>query len=170
MSKALAATAVYVGSVVAANYVTTRFGLVAVGFGLSATAGTYFAGAALGVRDAIQDFGGRLFVLGAILSAAVVSYAVASPKIATASAAAFLLSELADLAVYSPLRKRGWVRAVVASNAVGAVVDTLLFLSLAGFGITGGVFAGQLVGKALWATLLFLGVGVLFRRVRRVLA
>ena len=44
---------------------------------------------------------------------------------------AFLVSELADLAVYEPIRKRGWLPAVVASNIVGICVDSALFLWLA---------------------------------------
>ena len=64
-----------------------------------------------------------------------------------ASATAFVLSELADLLVYQPLRRRGFVRAVIASNAVGAPVDTILFLALAGFPIWAAV-PGQLLAKA----------------------
>ena len=67
--------------------------------------------------------------------------------VALASATAFVLSELADLIVYQPLRRRGWLRAVIASNAVGAPVDTVLFLALAGFPIWAAV-PGQLLAKA----------------------
>ena len=51
----LIAVAVLFGSMLAANYVTTDYGFVPVGFGLSATAGTFFAGFALAARDAIND-------------------------------------------------------------------------------------------------------------------
>lgn len=44
---------------------------------------------------------------------------------------AFLCSELADFAVYTPLRERHWHTAVVASNAVGAIIDSALFLWIA---------------------------------------
>jgi uncharacterized PurR-regulated membrane protein YhhQ (DUF165 family) len=57
------------------------------------------------------------------------------------------LSEVADLIVYQPLRRRGWLRAVIASNAVGAPIDTILFLALAGFPIWAAV-PGQLLAKA----------------------
>jgi uncharacterized PurR-regulated membrane protein YhhQ (DUF165 family) len=50
------------------------------------------------------------------------------------------------LVVYTPLRERGYVRAAIASNVVGALVDTVLFLWVAGFPIAGAV-AGQMVGK-----------------------
>ena len=77
----------------------------------------------------------------------VASAMVAGPRLAIASVVAFALSELADLLVYQPLRRRGWIRAVIASNAVGASIDTILFLALAGFAIWTAV-PGQLLAKA----------------------
>lgn len=151
------AVAAYVSTVLVANWATDRYGLVGVGFGLVTTAGTYAAGLALGIRDAVQDLLGRYGVLAAIALGALLSYLVASPAIATASGIAFAVAEMADLAIYTPLRRRGFTRAVLASNAVGAIVDTFLFLQIAGSPLTGQVVAGQLVGKG-WATLAFLAV------------
>lgn len=54
-----AAAAGLFAGIVAANYLTTRFGFVPVGFGLAATAGTFAAGVTLALRDAIQDTLGR---------------------------------------------------------------------------------------------------------------
>ena len=51
--------------------------------------------------------------------------------LAFASGLAFLFSEFADYAVYSPLRKTGKVIALIASNIVGLVLDSILFLYLA---------------------------------------
>ncbi len=68
-----------------------------------------------------------------------------------ASATAFLLSEFADLAVYTPLARRRLVAAVVASSFAGLVVDSLVFLWLA-FGSLD-FLAGQVVGKS-WMVLL----------------
>lgn len=149
-----AAVATYTGSIVAANWLTNRYGLVPVAPGLAATAGTYAAGAALLARDVVQDTAGRWMVVAAIAAGGALSWAMSSPALAVASTAAFLAAELADMAVYTPLRKQGWARAVLASNTVGAVVDTFLFLWLAGFGITTTLVAGQLVGKLVWATVL----------------
>ena len=70
-----------------------------------------------------------------------------------ASATAFLVSELLDFAVYTPLRERNWPLAVAASNAVGLVCDSVLFLWLA-FG-NFDFLRGQIVGKT-WVTLAFL--------------
>lgn len=160
-----AAAAAFIGSIVAANYVTTEYGFVGVGLGLTATAGTFLAGLALGLRDILHDTLGRRGVLVVIAIGAVVSYAVSDPRIATASAVALALSEVADMAVYGPLRKRAWAAAVALSNTVGAFVDTVVFLWLAGFFMWGAV-PGQLVGKVVWATLVPLGLIYATRSVR----
>src|SRR5690606_3649154 len=68
-----------------------------------------------------------------------------------ASVAAFLLSELADFAVYTPLQRRGLIRAVIISSLVGLAVDSVVFLYLA-FGSLD-YLAGQVIGKA-WMVLL----------------
>lgn len=155
----------FLGLILAANYVTTKYGIVSVGFGLSATAGTYLVGVTFILRDYIQDKMGRLAVIGAIAVGAGLSYAVSASMIATASALAFLLSESADFAVYTPLRERGYVRAAIASNVAGAVVDTAVFLSIAGFSFKA-AFAGQVVGKVAVTALAVAGV-LLYRRLRR---
>ncbi len=161
----LALTA-YAASITTANYLTARYGLVPVGFGLVTTAGTFAAGAALLLRDTVQDLLGRGWVLAGITAGAALTYAT-SPALAIASATTFLAAELADMAVYTPLRNRGWARAVLASNTLGAIVDTLLFLLLAGFPITTATLGGQLVGKLAWATLLPVAAVVAARRWRR---
>lgn len=156
----------YLGSIVAANWLTAHYGLTPVGFGLVATAGTYMAGLAFVARDAVQDTAGRAWALSALIVGAALSWELASPQLAVASAVAFGLSELADMAVYTPLRKRGYVRAAVASNLVGSVVDTLVFLWLAGFGLAPLIVAGQLVGKA-WVTVAVVVLVVTVRAVLR---
>lgn len=147
----------YLASIVAANWLTAHYGLVPVGFGLAATAGTYAAGLAFVARDAVQDTAGRVAVLAAIVAGALLSWLVSTPQLAIASGAAFGLSEVADMAIYTPLRHHGYLRAALASNLVGAAVDTVAFLWLAGFGLTAAVFAGQMVGKA-WVTAATVGL------------
>jgi uncharacterized PurR-regulated membrane protein YhhQ (DUF165 family) len=65
------------------------------------------------------------------------------------------------------MRRHGWARAVIASNVVGAVLDTLVFLTLAGFPVTGRAVSGQLAGKLLWATLIPVLAVTVVRRWRR---
>lgn len=156
-----------IGSVVLANWMTTHLGLVPAGFGLMVTAGTYAAGLALGLRDALHEAGGVRWVLAAIAAGAAVSLLLGDGRIAVASAVAFGLAELLDLAVYAPLRRRAWRTAVVASNAVGAVVDTFVFLTIAGFPLTGELVGGQLLVKAVWVTAAFLVVAEIVRRATR---
>lgn len=132
--------------ILAANFVTTRYGMVPVGFGLMATAGTYFAGLTFVLRDSLQDAAGKTWTLGMIAAGAALSFFLADPFIALASAVAFLLAEVSDLAVYTPLRRRGYVRAAIASNVVGSFVDTIAFLTIAGFPIQQAL-AGQMIGK-----------------------
>jgi uncharacterized PurR-regulated membrane protein YhhQ (DUF165 family) len=161
---AIAAGAAFLGCILAANYVTSTYGMVPVGFGLVATAGTYFAGLTFVLRDVLQDTAGRWATVAVILAGAALSFAVSDPRIALASAAAFALSEWADLTVYTPLRRRGYLRAAVASNAVGAVVDSLVFLYVAGFPILDAL-AGQVVGKLL-VTAAVVVLVVIYRRAR----
>ena len=47
-----------------------------------------------------------------------------------ASVAAFLLSELFDYAVYTPLQERRLITAVVASSLAGLIIDSIVFLYL----------------------------------------
>lgn len=152
--RSIALFALFVGTVFAANWALNEWGLVSVGFGLMAPAGVYFAGLAFGLRDALHEEAGAKWVVSAILVGSAASYLIEDAasipgghtSIAVASGAAFLLSELADLVVYSPLRKRQWTVAVVASNIVGAIVDSALFLWLA-FGSLDNI-DGLIVGKA----------------------
>jgi uncharacterized PurR-regulated membrane protein YhhQ (DUF165 family) len=163
--KRLALAAGFLGCILAANYVTTRYGMVPVGFGLVATAGTYFAGLSFVLRDSLQDAAGRWWTLAVIALGAVLSFLVADPFIALASAAAFALSETVDQFIYTPLRRRGYVRAAVTSNVVGSLVDTVAFLAIAGFPIRQAL-PGQMVGKLL-VTAAAVAVVVAYRARRR---
>lgn len=150
----------YIGTVVAANWALLTFGLVPVGFGLLAPAGVLFAGLAFTFRDLCQESLGRRWTVGGVVAGAALS-AVLSPQLALASGVAFLLSEGADLLVYTPLRRRHFLGAVAASNTVGLVLDSALFLGLA-FGSLA-FLPGQIVGKA-WMTLAAVGVLWVVRR------
>ena len=137
--------AVFIGTVFGANWAITEYGIIGVGFGLAAPAGVFFAGLAFTCRDLLHETLGRAAVVVAILAGAFLSWWI-EPTFAVASGVAFLTSEALDYAVYAPLRARGWLRAVTASNAVGLVADSALFLWLA-FGSLDFI-EGQLVGKA----------------------
>jgi queuosine precursor transporter len=133
--------------------VCTRDGpcLIPVAPGLMAPSGVLMVGIALVLRDLVQRRLGLIAAVAAILIGAGISGLVAPIALVTASAAAYLISEFADLAVYTPLQERRFLAAVVASSAVGLVVDSFVFLWLA-FGSLE-FLAGQVVGKA-WMVLL----------------
>ena len=125
--------------------------LVPVAPGVLAPSGVLMIGAALVLRDLVQRRLGIEFGIAAIIAGAGVSTGVAPASLVVASAAAFLLSEFADFAVYTPLARRRLVAAVVASSIVGLVVDSIVFLWLA-FGSLD-LLLGQIVGKT-WMVLL----------------
>ncbi len=160
----------FLGSVPLANWLIGHVGtvcvpdgpcLVPVAPGLMAPSGVLTVGAALVLRDVVQRCLGTFWGLSAIFAGTVLSVLVAAPSVVLASGAAFLLSELADFAIYTPLQRRGLVRAVVLSSGLGLVVDSVVFLSLA-FGSLA-FLPGQIVGKA-WAVLLAIPLVRLLRR------
>jgi len=150
----------FIATVFAANWAIKAFGPIPVGFGFVAPAGVMFAGLAFTFRDLLHEHGGRSWIFVAILFGATLS-AVLEPRFAIASGVAFGLSELADWAVYEPMRRRGWLRAVLASNIVGLTVDSVLFLWLA-FGSLD-FLPGQLLAKFYMTALAV----IVLRQVRR---
>lgn len=137
--------------------------VIPVGFGLEAPSGVLMVGLALALRDLVHERLGPLWAAGAILAGAALSALVAPPALVLASTTAFLLSEGADMTVYSPLRERRLWLAVLASGFVGAVVDSAVFLWLA-FGSLAFI-EGQVLGKV-WMSLLALPIIMLWKRQR----
>lgn len=148
------ALAVYGASIVLANWLIRTVGpvmipggnhLTPVGFGLLAPTGTYAAGITFICRDVVQRTIGKRWSLLIIIPGALLS-ALLDVHLALASGAAFLFGELADFAVYTPLQRRGLVRAVFASEVLASIVDSILFLGLTGipFAVA---FPGLMLGK-----------------------
>jgi queuosine precursor transporter len=135
--------------------------LIPVAPGLMAPSGVLMIGAALVLRDLVQRRLGVEFGIGAIIAGAAISAAISPPGLVVASAAAFLMSEFADFAVYTPLARRRLVLAVMVSSLVGLVVDSIVFLWLA-FGSLE-FLPGQIVGK-LWMVLLAIPLVAYLRR------
>jgi uncharacterized PurR-regulated membrane protein YhhQ (DUF165 family) len=160
----LVALALFILTIPAANWLVGHAGtvcvpdgpcLVPVAPGIMAPSGVLMIGLALVLRDIVQRRLGLVAGIAAIGVGAVVSALLAPSAIVIASTTAFMLSELADLLVYTPLQRRRFVSAVVASSLVGLVVDSALFLKLA-FG-TLEFLPGQILGK-LWMVLLTIPV------------
>ena len=170
--------AAFATTVVGANWAILTFRTpdgvpaVPIGFGLDAPASVYFVGLAFTFRDGLRE---RLGFKGAVVAIAIgglLSYALevrtgGDPvaRIAIASVAAFMVSELSDAIVYERIRQRSRLIGIAASNTVGVIVDSALFLSLA-FGSLEFV-TGQIVGKS-YMTLFVVALIVAWRQWRRV--
>jgi uncharacterized PurR-regulated membrane protein YhhQ (DUF165 family) len=163
----------YVGAILLANWLIASFPPIVVWPlpELRAPAGVLAAGFVFSFRNLTQETLGRRFSVLAILVGAGLSFFITANAqlggplgLAFASGIAFLLSELLDYAVYTPMRRRGWVRAMLASDLAGQIFDSVVFLTTA-FGPGGLVFlAGQIVGKA-WCTWVTVGAMVFARRI-----
>jgi len=121
--------------------------LIPVGPGLTAPSGVLLVGLALVLRDLVQRRLGLIWAIAAIIVGAFLSTTFTPPALALASAAAFLSSEIADLLVFTPLQKKGLVKAAFFSSIAGLIVDSVMFLWFA-FGSLD-FLAGQIVGKAI---------------------
>lgn len=164
----------FVGCIAGANWAILHVGAVhgpgmprtiPVGLGLAAPSGVLFAGAQLTLRDLIHERLGARWTLVVIAASAPLTMLVAA--MAVASIVTFLTAEAADLAVYSRLRRRGYATAVLGSNLVSTIVDSMLFLTLAfGATVAASGAAGMTVGKleASVVTLAVVGVGTWLAR------
>jgi uncharacterized PurR-regulated membrane protein YhhQ (DUF165 family) len=126
-----------------------------------APSGVLMIGAALVLRDAVQQLLGIRWALTAIACGVILSVLVAPPALVLASATAFAIAELLDLGVYTPLRNRNLSLAVLASGIVGAAADSAIFLWMA-FGSLDFI-AGQLIGK-LWMTVIAAAFLIFYNR------
>lgn len=84
------------------------------------------AGAVFVVRDFAQRKAGH-YVLVAMAVATILSYLLADPYVATVSAIAFAISEIADYLIYSLTRKPFHERILI-SSFISTPVDTAVFL------------------------------------------
>lgn len=134
----------YVGVIVLANWASTHWAALSLG-SLLVPAGTLWAGATFTLRDLLHDALGPRGVAVAIAAGGVLSWLLASSRIAVASAAAFTVSELLDSTIYTWLQTQTRLRAMVGSNVAGLLADTALFVPLA-FG-SFVAMPGQVLGK-----------------------
>lgn len=135
--------------------------LIPVAPGIMAPSGVVTIGLAFVLRDLVQRRVGVRWAAAAVVAGAGLSAVFASPALVLASGMAFLFSETADLAVYTPLQRRRLLLAVFVSSVVGLIVDSVLFLYLA-FGSLD-FLPGQVMGKV-WMVVLALPFIVLLRR------
>ncbi len=123
--------------------------LVPVAPGLMAPSGVVTVGVALVLRDVVQRCLGTVWGIAAILAGTALSVLVAPPALVAGSGVAFLLSELADFAIYTPLQRRRLMLAVLASAAAGVVIELgrVPKSRLRQPRLPGGANRGQVVGR-----------------------
>ncbi len=147
---------IYVGAIVAANLSIAAFGP-----WFSPINAFVLIGLDLALRDNLHDrWQGRQLwprMLALVITAGTISYALnpAAGRIALASVAAFCLAGIVDAIAYQWLRSRPFLQRSNASNAAGALADSLVFPALA-FGaflpeIVALQFGAKVLGGALWA-------------------
>ena len=73
----------------------------------------------------------RLVVVVGFVVALGLSFYLATPRIAIASATAFLVGQLLDIAVFSRLRNRFWLIPPLTGSLLGSLLDTLIFFTIA---------------------------------------
>jgi uncharacterized PurR-regulated membrane protein YhhQ (DUF165 family) len=165
-----AALAGFVLSIPAANWLINNIGtvcipdgpcLIPIAPGFMSPSGVLVIGLALVLRDIVHEKLGWKYALTGILVGGVLSGLVAPAAFIVASIVAFTASELADMAVYAPLRKNRLWLAVLLSGIVGATVDSMLFLGIAFQSFD--YVVGNTIGKV-WMTLLAMPVLLLMRK------
>lgn len=105
------------------------------------------------VRDFAQRRAGH-YVLLAMLAGIAISWFMASPQLALASAAAFAVGELTDWALYT-FTKKPFSQRILVSSLVGAPLDSVVFLTLTNLASPAGVAAMSL-SKLAGAIIVFL--------------
>ncbi len=140
-------TLLYVALIVAVNFLFSVVPLVELPGGTQWPPVALLVGFVFVARDFAQREIGHKVLL-AMLVGVVISYFMADPFVAMASAAAFLISEMADWAVYT-VTKRPLSERILYSSFLGAPIDSAVFLGMLGFASVPGVAlmsASKLVG------------------------
>lgn len=99
------------------------------------------------VTDLVNRYDGParargVVVVGFVLALGLSAY-LATPRIAIASATAFLLGQLLDIAVFSRLRNRYWIVPPLTGSLLGSALDTAIFFTIAfapAFGVIDSLF------------------------------
>ena len=139
---------IYIAALVAANLLVAWLGI-----WFSLVNAFVLIGLDLSLRDKLHDLweGDKLPIKmgGLIATASIVSYAInpATGMIAFASLAAFCLSMVADTVAYQYLKNKDWMVRVNGSNTAGALVDSVVFPTIAFGGLMLEIVALQFIAK-----------------------
>lgn len=151
----------FVSLAVLANWLASKYVWPVPFTNLVAPAGVFCIGVVLVLRDWIQQIAGLAWSLGLVVVGAGASYVVGVAagwttlqQIAVASLIAFVVSEVVEAVVFTPIGNRSLTTGVLASGFVGNAIDSFLFIWLAWSAIAfpgathWGLFEGNFVGKA----------------------
>lgn len=148
------AIALYILSMTAANLLVAQFGPA-----ISPILAFFLIGLDLSLRDYLHERMRAIQMLAMIVAGGALTYLLnpAAGLIAVASASAFTAAALTDWAVFVKV-PGSWMRRANSSNVAGAVVDSLVFPTIA-FGvlmphIVAMQFVAKVAGGAIWAFLL----------------
>jgi queuosine precursor transporter len=147
----LVSVGTYVASIIMVNWLFAPAQLVqGITFWSTPFGDLFLANLVVGFVFVLRDYAQREIghrVLLATLVAGIITYFMVDPGIAMASVTAFVLSEMADWAIYSftrrPLQSR-----ILISSLVAVPLDTLAFQYLAGY-LTPAAFTTEVLSKAL---------------------
>jgi len=146
----------YISALVLANLSVAHFGP-----WVSPINAFLLIGLDLALRDKLHDLwnGSMLWpkMLGLIASAGAMSYLLnpAAGKVAVASVIAFCAAGLVDAVVYHYLRHKPFMQRSNVSNGAAALVDSVMFPTIAFGGLMPSIvvsqFASKIAGGALWS-------------------
>lgn len=152
---ALIAILAYAAAMIAANLSVAAFGP-----SVTPINAFFLIGLDLALRDWLHVRLRPLQMGGMIAATGLISFALnpAAGQIAVASSCAFTAAALVDWRVFAALRGRSWLQRANGSNVAGALVDSMVFPTIA-FGammpgIVAAQFAAKVAGGACWAWLL----------------
>jgi uncharacterized PurR-regulated membrane protein YhhQ (DUF165 family) len=143
-------TAAYVAAILIANIGFTYLPMISLPGGEMLAPMSFLIGFVFVIRDFSQREIGHK-VLGAMAVGGLLSYFMADPFVAYASVLAFIISELADWAVYT-FTKRPLKQRILFSSTVGTPIDSAVFMLLLGFFSWYGLaimFASKMVGAVI---------------------
>jgi len=149
----------YLIAIIVANLLVVKFGPKVIVIGAF-----FLIGFDLTARDGLHElWGGKwmwLKMFALILSGSILSFILNknSLHIAIASLVAFLAAGIADALIYHFLRRKKWMIKVNGSNMASAMLDSMIFPTLA-FGalmplVILGQFSAKLIGGLMWSLVL----------------
>ena len=153
----------YIACILVANILAAKW-IISLPLGLAVPAGVFALAPIFSLRDEIHEQSGRRGAYILIAIASVLSWGLALltdsgllSRVTLASVLAFAINESLDTEIYHRLRGRSKLLAVLGSNSVSSLVDSVLFIWIV-FGPLFGLMLGQYIVKMVIASLVGLWI------------